>query len=724
MPDKDVMAGHIEAHTRDSALASLVTVAAVHGIAADPRQLAQACATPGTGADEHELVRAAGLLGLRARRLRPSPRRLATLPLPLIVRLVDGAFAVLAGIDDERVLLKHPGRPPAMVTRAAFAGAWAGSAVLVARQNDDSGAPRRFGFAWFWPHLVRHRRHLGEVLVAAFALQLLALATPLVFQVVIDKVLVHHGLTTLDILAVALLAVALFEVALGALRTYVLAHTAQRIDVALGGELFAHLLRLPLAWFGARRVGDSVARVRELETIRAFLTGSALGCAIDVPFTGVFLGALLLYSPVLTLVVVATLPVYALLALLATPLLRARLEARFGRGADNQAYLVETVSGIETLKALAVEPAIERGFGERLAAYVRADLAATNLASIANQAAALVNKLMGLGILWLGAQRVLDGSLSIGQLVAFNMIAARVAGPLLRLVQLWQDYQQTALAVARVGDILDARAEPAHRAGRATPAELRGEVRFETVDFRYGLDGPLVLDRFSVAIGAGEVVGIVGRSGCGKSTLARLLQRLHVPQRGRVLLDGLDLALLDPSWLRRRVAVVPQEAVLFNRTVRENIALADPALPLDRVVAAARAAGAHEFVLDLPDGYDTVLGEHASRLSGGQRQRLALARALATEPAVLILDEATSALDFEAEQVVLDSLRRLAGRCTVIVIAHRLSALAIVDRIVVLENGRVSADGPDAELRVAGGYYAGLCRHQGSAGRAVRARGR
>jgi len=713
---------HNDSHRQDSGLASLVTVAAVHGVAADARQLAHACVPPGAACGARELVVAAQRLGLRARRLRLASSRLAAMPVPFIARRRDGSFVVVAGVERARVLAKQAGRAPELVARAAFERDWDGLVVLVTRRAAAPGGGGRFGFRWFWPHMVRHRRHLAEVLVAALFLQILALVTPLFFQVVIDKVLVHRGMTTLDILALGLLAVSVFEVLLGGLRTYVLAHTAQRIDVALGAALFRHLLRLPLGYFTARRVGDTVARVRELETIRAFLTGSALTVAIDSLFTLVFLAALVLYSPALTLVVAATLPAYALLALVATPPLRARLEERFSRGADNQAHLVETIGGVETLKALAVEPGAERGFEERLAAYVQANLAATNVASIANQVAALINKLMIVGILWFGAHRVIEGVLTVGQLVAFNMIAGRIAGPVLRLVQLWQDYQQTSIAVARVGDILDAVPEPAHRAGRAALSAVRGEVRFEQVSFRYRVDGASVLDCFSLAIAPGEIVGIIGRSGSGKSTLARLLQRLHVPSQGRVLVDGIDLALVDPSWLRRQVGVVLQDSVLFNRTVRENIALADPALPLERVIAAARAAGAHDFVLALPDAYDTLVGEHGAGLSGGQRQRLAIARALVTDPPILILDEATSALDFESEQTVQRTLRRLAGTHTVIVIAHRLSALGVADRIVTVEAGRVGEVGDHASLLAAGGYYAELCRHQGVPG-AVGGRG-
>ncbi len=701
-----------DSDARDSGLASLVVVARLHQLAADPAQLAHRFGSSASPLDATALVRAARWLGLKARRVESGPARLATTPLPALARTNDGAWLVLAAHRPDAVLVQRGGETaPVVLPLAAFSAVWSGELILVARRQARAGS-QAFGFAWFVPFILRYRRYLLEVLAASLLLQVLALVTPLFFQVVIDKVLVHRGLTTLDLIALGLLLVSLFEVVLGGLRTYVLAHTTNRIDVALGSALFEHLLRLPLAWFAVRRVGDSVARVRELETLRGFITGSSLTVLVDSLFTGVFLVVLYAFSPLLTAVVAATIPLYVLLALGLTPPLRARLNEKFERGADNHAFLVETVGGMRTLKGAAVEPALQRRFEERLAAYVSAAFRSTTLGAFANQAAALINKLMVFGILWLGAHRVMDGALSVGQLVAFNMLAGRVSGPILRLVQLWQDFQQAGISLRRLGDVLDATPEPAHRPGRGSLPALAGAVRFEAVHFRYRPQGPDVLRRLDLAVSAGEVIGIVGRSGSGKSTLAALLQRLYVPQGGRVLVDGVDLALLDPAWLRRQLGVVPQEALLFNRTVRENIALADPALPLERVVSAARLAGAHEFVLDLPDGYDSLVGEGGANLSGGQRQRLALARALVGEPRILVLDEATSALDYESEAVIQRNMREICAGRTVFIIAHRLSAVRPAGRILVLDEGRILEQGPHETLLAAGGYYAGLYRQQ------------
>ncbi|GAB6041682.1 type I secretion system permease/ATPase [Endothiovibrio diazotrophicus] len=693
----------------DSGLSALLLAARFHGLPADGPQLSHQFAPPGQPFDQRAILHAARHLGLKARAVESRWERLADTPLPALGRHRDGHWFLIARGDGDRVLIHDPlEKRPLTLPREIFDQAWSGELILLTRRAAQPGDPGKFGLRWFIPALVKHRKLFGEVLLASFFLQLFALVTPLFFQVVIDKVLVHKGLSTLDVLAFGLIAIALFDAVLGGLRTYLFSHTTNRVDVTLGARLFKHLLALPIAYFESRRVGDTVARVRELESIRNFITGSALTLVIDLGFTIVFLAVMYYYSPTLCFIVLGAIPAYVLLSVLVTPVLRARLNEKFSRGAENQAFLVESVTGIETLKALAVEPQMQRRWEEQLAGYVHAAFRAANLGNIANQSAGLINKVVTVLILWVGARLVIEGDLSVGQLIAFNMLAGRVSSPLLRIVQLWQDFQQAGISLQRLGDVLNVPTEPGYNPNRATLPDLRGHIRFERTTFRYRSDLPEVLRELELEIRPGQVIGIVGRSGSGKSTLTKLVQRLHVPTAGRVLIDGTDLALVEPAWLRRRIGVVLQENFLLNRSVRDNIALADPGLPMERVIHAARLSGAHDFILELPEGYDTVVGERGANLSGGQRQRIAIARALISDPRILIFDEATSALDYESERIIQQNLPAIAQGRTVLIIAHRLATVRRADRILVIDHGRLIEDGDHGELIARGGQYARL----------------
>ncbi|HHH48727.1 MAG TPA: type I secretion system permease/ATPase [Gammaproteobacteria bacterium] len=693
----------------DSGLVSTVILAGVHGIPADPQQLRHEFATSGEPFTDREILRAARLLGLKARKVSSRWERLAKLTLPAIARHKDGHYFVLGKMDDDHVLIQDPlEKRPLSLPREIFEQAWSGELILFTRRAGVLDELRKFDFRWFIPEILKHRKLLGEVLLASFFIQLLALATPLFFQVIIDKVLVHKGLNTLDVLVFGLIVVAVFEVLLGGLRTYLFSHTTHRIDVKLGANLFRHLLALPIGYFEARQVGQTVARVRELESIRQFITGSALTLTVDLLFTFVFFAVMYYLSPTLTWIVLGALPLYVLLSVIVTPILRARLDEKFNRGAENQAFLVESVNGVETLKSMAVEPQMRRQWEEQLAGYVRAAFRADNLGNIASQTAGLINKITYALLLWFGARLVMEGGLSVGQLVAFTMLAGRVSGPILRLVQLWQDFQQAGISVQRLGDILNARPEPGYNPNRASLPSLQGRVSFDQVTFRYQPDAPEVLRRVSLDVAPGQVIGIVGRSGSGKSTLTKLIQRLHVPESGRVLIDGVDLALVEPAWLRRRIGVVMQESFLFNRSIRDNIALSDPAASMDAVVRAARLAGAHDFIVELKEGYDSLVGERGSNLSGGQRQRIAIARTLLTNPRILILDEATSALDYESERIIQQNMRAICQGRTVFIIAHRLSTVRHCHKIIVMDHGQIVEAGSHRELLARQGIYARL----------------
>jgi subfamily B ATP-binding cassette protein HlyB/CyaB len=695
----------------DRGLIALIMLMHCQGVAVDLEQVRHQFQGRPIGVPD--MIRCAKTLGLRARCVSTNWDRLAKTPLPAIAALRDGRFLLLGKAGDDRIIVQAPDSPrPAMMTRAELEAEWDGRLVLMTRRVALTDLARRFDITWFAGAINKYRRLLGEVLVASFFLQLFALVSPLFFQVVIDKVLVHRSMSTLDVLAMGLIAIALFETVLGIQRTYLFAHTTNRIDVELGARLFRHLMALPISYFQARRVGDSVARVRELENIRNFLTSSGLTLVIDLFFTHVFVAALFLYSPRLTWIALAAFPVYIGISVGVTPLFRRRLDEKFQRGAENQAFLVESVTAIETLKAMAVEPRIQQRWEEQLAGYVAASFRVISLGNTASQTVQFVSKLVTAAILYVGAKLVIQGDLTVGELIAFNMLAGHVSTPVLRLAQTWQDFHQARLSIARLGDILNTAPEALYSPGRMALPAIRGDVTFEHVTFRYRLDGPEILHDVNLDVPAGAVIGVVGASGSGKSTLAKLAQRLYVPESGRVLIDGVDVAQTHPAWLRRQIGVVLQDSVLFNSSVRDNIALAEPTMPTERIIAAAKLAGAHEFILELPEGYDTIVGERGGNLSGGQRQRVAIARALVTDPRILIFDEATSALDYESERIVQGNMAQISQGRTVIIIAHRLSALRMADRIITIERGRLIEDGPHEQLIKAGGRYASLHRLQ------------
>lgn len=692
---------------RDTGLVALVTLLALYEIAADPAQIAREFADGGHPLTRHDLVRAARAKGLKARLTRATPHTIAKIALPAIAQAVDGTWFIIARATPEKVLVKEADGPPQEWSIADLAARWSGDLVLLARRATLGQVAGRFGLSWFLPAIVKFKRLLTEVVVASFFLQLLALVTPLFSQVVIDKVLVHRGLTTLDVLVIGLVGLGIFEVVLGGLRTYLFAHTTSRVDSLLGARLFQHLAALPIAYFESRPTGQTVARVRELENIRNFLTSSALTLVIDLFFCIVFLAVMYWYSPKLTMIVLGSIPFYVALALVVTPRLRALIDEKFQRGAHNQSFLVESVSGMETLKAMAVAPQMQRRWEESLAAYVQSSFRVVALGNWAGQGVQLINKITMALILWFGAHLAIDGQMTVGEFVAFNMLAGQVTGPIIRLAQLWNDFQQFRISIDRLGDILDTPAEQ-RAASQPSLPPVRGRIRLESVSFRYRPGAPEVLRDVTVDIPIGQVVGVVGRSGSGKSTLAKLLQRLHVPERGRVLVDGVDIALMDPAWLRRQIGVVLQENVLFNRSIRDNIALADPAMAIEQVMRAAQLAAAHDFILETPYGYDTVLEERGSNLSGGQRQRIAIARALAGDPRILVFDEATSALDYESEATIQRNMREICRGRTVLMIAHRLSTVRRADRILVMDRGRIVEDGSHDDLVRQGGAYAKL----------------
>lgn len=690
-------------------LVCLEMVCRVRKVPIDVRRLVREHGLDGGELSPEEILRLARRNGFKCRlKQRLSAQQVVQhYPLPVIHCLPNGTYEVVLKSQDQTALVFSPveGRTQEKPL-TAFSDRWL---VLVPKKGRGE---LPFGFQWFFREFAHYRLVMAEVLLGSFFVQVFGLLTPLFTQVILDKVIVHQALSTLDVLGVAFVGIAVFELLLNLARQYIFTHTASKLDVKLGAKLFHHLFSLSFAYFETRKVGDTLARVRELETLRAFLTQKSVGVVIDLLFSTLFLLVMFLYSAWLSWLVVGFVALMALLYGSMTPIFRQRLEAKFQMGAQSNAYLVEALTGVQTVKALAIEGQMQRQWEDRLGEYVTAGFELSQMQQVTNAAAALFQRLMTLAILYFGVRLVLDGQLTVGQLIAFNLFAAQFTAPILRLVNLWHEVQQVLLGVDRVGDILNQPTEVQSSKGITLP-RLKGDIVFRQVSFRYGPSTPLVLNQVSFHIQPGQCVGIVGRSGSGKSTITKLIQKLYLTTEGMILLDGVDSRQLNPQWLRHHIGVVLQDNYLFSGTVAENIAMARPDAPMEAILEAARLAGAHEFITDMPEGYDTLVGERGASLSGGQRQRLAIARALITNPRILIFDEATSALDVESEQIIRRNLAKIQRGRTVLLIAHRLSTVAHCDLLLVLDKGQVVEVGTPQELRQReNGLYAHLCRQQ------------
>ncbi|MBW4692811.1 MAG: type I secretion system permease/ATPase [Lyngbya sp. HA4199-MV5] len=685
-----------------------------------------------------DVVEAAEKLGLQLRRIETTWNHLRQLGLPALMQWRDSGsstspsalilpasvrtaaapttgastthWVIAYGVKGDRLMVSdplNPSRTCESVPRALVESVWDGQLW----QIEPIQKQEKFSLGWFLPAIWNYRVLLSEVLLASFTLQLLGLATPIITQVVIDRVMVQGSLSTLDVMALALVAVAFFEAGLGFLRLFIFTHTARRLDLSLSAQLFRHLMRLPLSYFEARRVGDTVARVQELENIRQFLTGTALTVILDAVFAVVYLVIMVAYSVPLTFVALGMIPFFALLTLTVTPFLRKQLNETFNRSADSQSFLVETITGIQAVKAHTAERVARDRWEGLFARFIRTGFKASTISNSSNNIADFLTNLSSLLILWFGAKLVIEQKLTIGQLVAFQMLSGRMTGPLLRLVQLWQNLQQVLLSVDRIGDILNTAPEAEAGSGLVLPP-LQGQVTFDQVFFRYYPTQEPVLRGISFSVQPGMLVGVVGRSGSGKSTLSKLIQRLYSVESGRILIDGFDIKSADLASLRQQISVVLQEDFLFNSSVLENISLGNPDISAEQVVEAARLAVAHDFISELQHGYETPVGERGTALSGGQRQRIALARSFLSKAPLLVLDEATSALDAETEQQVLQNIQKVSQNRTVFLIAHRFAPLKRADLIVVLEKGVLVEKGTHDDLLRSKGLYWSLYQRQ------------
>lgn len=701
----------------DTALVCLVYVARVMGIPADEKQLARAYALGERLMDARLFLRAARDLGMKGRLIRPRPDKIARLPVPAVAIMKDGRFVVLGNSSGDRIVIMDPFlEKPVQAPIERFLEFWSGEVMLLTHRPNvkdlQTELVKRFNLLWFLPVFWKFRHAFLEVIGSSFLLQLLGLLTPLFFQVIIDKVLVHQSAVTLNVLCIGMLFAHIFLVGMSYLRGYLMSHTTNKIDVILSTRLYRHISALPLQFFESRRVGETVARVRELENVRSFITGTALTLVLDTFFSLVYIVAMFFYSLILSAIVLAALPLFVVLTAVFTPIIKKQLNVRFGAYAENYSMLVESVTGMQTIKALALEPQFNQKWEQSLARFINMSFTTATMANVYQSLGQLLQLLVTLTILWVGAGRVMSGELSLGQLVAFNMLAGQVTQPVLRLVNLWRSFQEAKLSIDRLGDLLNTPAEPAFNLNRTTLAKIDGDIEFDRVCFRYRPDSPDVLKQVSFSIPRGSKIGIVGASGSGKSTLMKLVQRLYVPESGRVLIDGIDTAQVEPSWLRQQIGFVLQESFLFNGTIMDNIVMGQPGVSQQAVEEAAHAAGAAEFIQGLPEGYSTQVGERGAALSGGQRQRVAIARALIAQPRILIFDEATSSLDYESERIILDNLGLISQGRTVLMIAHRLSVVRECDQILVMDRGRVAEQGTHEELMRLNGVYAGLQRQQ------------
>jgi len=601
-------------------------------------------------------------------------------------------------------------KQPKILTFAEFNTISSGKTIVLKHKFLNNNA--KFGFGWFFDQIMQYKKVMSEVLIASFVIQLFALVTPLFTQVILDKVLVHRSMSTLDVLAFAFVAVALFELILNLIRNYIFTHTTSKIDSKLGAKLFSHLLELPFVYFENRQVGNIIARVRELDQIREFVANKSVTLILDVLFSFVFLFMMTLYSVKLTLIVVAFVFVISLLYFFITPKLRERLEEKFAMGAHSNSYLVETVTGVQTVKSLALEGAMQKRWDDYLANYVTASFNLTNLSNILGGVTGFLQKLMTIAMLYIGVTLVLDNQLSVGQLIAFQMFANQFSSPVLRLVGLWNEFQQTLLSVDRLGDILNTPTEQTNDKAITLP-HLIGKVKFENIVFSYSPTTQAVLKGINFEIPAGYSVGIVGRSGSGKSTITKLIQRLYLQSEGAIFIDGVDIRHMNPKWLRNNIGVVLQENYLFSGSIKDNIALTNPSAPIEHIITAARIAGADEFISELSQGYDTEVGERGASLSGGQKQRIAIARALLTNPKILIFDEATSALDYESEKIIQNNLKSIKANRTMFIVAHRLQTVKDCELIIVLDKGNIIESGTHKELIDKQSYYYKLYTQQG-----------
>ena len=654
----------------------------------------------------------AAMMGLHVSGVRVPANQGTRLQTPALIPW-QGGFAVVRGANARGLLLASPRQGWVEIPPDQLPEAFPDGIDVLMLERSSATPEQRFGFAWFWPALQRYRGILTQVLIASFVVQLFSLANPLLIQVIIDKVINQRSLDTLQVLGFALVVVTLMEGLIGALRTFLFSETTNRIDLRLGAEVIDHLLRLPLNYFDRRPVGELGTRIAELEKIRNFLTGQALTTLLDTAFSVIYIAVMLIYSWLLTLIALCVLPIQIGLTVLGAPLFRRQYRDAAQENARTQSHLVEVLTGIQTVKAQNVEMISRWKWQDLYGKYISRTFEKTITGTALSETSQVLQKLSQLLVLWVGASLVLSGDMTLGQLIAFRIISGYVTQPLLRLSSIWQSIQELKVSFERLADVVDTPEESDEADKQKIPLPpIAGEVRFDDLCFSFTPGGTQVLRHIDFTIAAGTFVGVVGQSGSGKSTLTKMLARLYSPGSGRILIDNYDIDKVELYSLRRQIGIVPQEPLLFTGTVAENIALTDPDASSDSIVQAARLACAHDFIMELPAGYSSNVGERGAGLSGGQRQRLALARTLLSQPRLLVLDEATSALDYDTERRVCDNLLDNLKHCTVFFITHRLSTIRRAELIVMMHEGAIVETGTHDELMERRGRYYALYRQQ------------
>lgn len=707
-----------------TAIQCLTAIAQHHGLQINPERLIDDYALRAEEPGDGVLLRIAAEIGLKAKTDTLTWSRLMAQNgvFPLMARLRNGHMVIVVGAKpgengaEDQVAVLNPVAPNAAVvltSRSDFSAQWDGAVLFVKRHHKLSDPNQPFGLRWFIPEILQQRSAFRDIFIAALAMQFLAMASPIFFQLVIDKVLTHQSITTLSVLAVGIVMALLFDAAFGFLRQTLTLAASNKIDMRLTRRTFSHLLSLPIDFFETTSAGVVTRHMQQLEKIRSFLTGRLFFTALDLISLLVFIPILFAYSFKLALIVLAFALLIAGVVMAMVPTFQRRLNALYAAEGQRQAMLVETIHGMRTVKALAIEPGQRRIWDQRSAEAINMHFRVGRISIAGNAVTDFLGKLMPVTLIVLGAQDVFDQTLSVGALIAFQMLSGRVTGPLISIVGLVNEYQETALSVRMLGEVMNRAPEGRAGANGLRPV-LQGDIRFDDVTFRYPGAQAMALNKASFSIDKGTVVGIVGRSGSGKTTLTKLIQGLYNVQEGIVRFDGIDAREIELSHLRRQIGVVLQENFLFRGTVRENLSAAKPDASFEELVAAAEAAGASEFIERMPMGYDTLLEENASNLSGGQKQRLSIARTLVAKPRILILDEAASALDPESEAIFIHNLSRIAVGRTVIMISHRLSTLVNADKIMVMHQGRLMDSGRHAELLTRSETYQHLWNQQTS----------